>query len=150
MLSAEFIRQHLAPFLEKRNLFILDIHISPHNQIEITIDGDNYVSIDDCTEVSRFVESILNRDEEDFSLTVSSPDAHKPLISPRQYPKHTGKNIQVWTMENKEYKGTLMAAYANEIAVLIQTRNKETKKKTAQEIKIPFKAIKKAKILLPF
>lgn len=150
MLSAEFIKQHLEAFLQKRNLFLLDIHISPQNQIEITIDGDNYVSINDCTEVSRFVESILNREEEDFSLLISSPDAHKPLIIPRQYPKHTGKNIQILTIDNKEYKGILMAADAHEIILLIQTKNKENKKKTKQEIKIPFNAIKKAKILLPF
>lgn len=152
MISEDYIKKHLEPFLGERHLFIVDISISFQNNIEIIIDGDNYVSINDCTDVSRFVESFLNRDIEDYSLIVSSPDANKPLKISRQYPKHIGKKIQILTNENKEYKGTLTAADEKEITILTEIKNKENKKNKIikEEIKISFQSIKKAKILLPF
>jgi ribosome maturation factor RimP len=124
MISENLIREKLEPYLEPKGLFIIDISISPHNQI----------------------------DEEDFSLTISSPDANKPLQTARQYPKHIGKEISVITKENKEFKGKLTDADANGIKVLIKIKGKKDKKtKTIdQEIYLPFQQIKKAKILLPF
>lgn len=152
MISENTIKENLQEYLDAKNLFIIDIHISPHNQIEITIDGDNYVSIEECAEISRYVESFLNRDIEDYSLIVSSPDANKPLIMPRQYPKHIGKNISILTTESKELKGKLISANSNAIQLLISTKIQEgkKKKKTEQSINIEYDKIKKAKIILPF
>jgi len=150
MISENLIREKLETYLESKGLFIIDISISPHNQIEITIDGDNYVSIDECVDVSRYVESFLNRDEEDFALTISSPDANKPLQIPRQYPKHIGKEISIITTENKEYKGKLTAADTEGIKVLIKLKENRKTKIIEEEIYLPFQKIKKAKILLPF
>lgn len=152
MISREFILEHLQDFLDNKGLFVIDIHISSQNDIELTIDGDKYVTIDDCAEVSRYIERFLNRDIEDFSLSVSSPDANKPLKFPRQYPKHIGKEIHVYTSDNKEIKGKLLTVNPDEIVVLAKVKEKVNNKKkiTEREIKISFDTITKAKILLPF
>lgn len=152
MISEETIRKNLEEYLEARNLFILNIHISPNNQIEITIDGDDYVNVDECAEVSRYIEGFLNRDIEDYSLVVSTPDANKPLLLPRQYPKHVHKTILIHTHENKELKGKLLHADTETIQLAISTKIQEgkKKKKIEQIINVPYHQIKKAKILLPF
>lgn len=152
MISEQIIIKHLAPYLESRNLFIVDIYVSTQNQIEIIIDGDNYVSVEDCADVSRYVESFLNRDIEDYALIVSSPDAHNPLKLSRQYPKHIGKDISVLTNDNKEYKGKMLSANEEEICVLFRKKERiNGKNKTVEEeIRIPYNQIKKANILLPF
>lgn len=151
MITPAEIQSKLQAFLDEKNLFIVDIHISPKNEIEVIIDGDNYVSINDCTEVSRYIESFLNRDIEDFSLTVSSPDATKPLKTARQYPKHVGKDILIHTTDSKEIKGTIISASAEELTLLIKIKDPNHKKKIMeQEIKIPFSTIRKAKIILPY
>lgn len=151
MITPEEIRSKLQEFLNNRNLFIIDIHISPKNEIEVIIDGDNYVSINDCTEVSRYIESFLNRDIEDFSLTVSSPDATQPLKTIRQYPKHVGKDILIHTTDNKETKGKIISVSNEELTILTKNKDPNNKKKTIeQEIKIPFSIIRKAQILLPY
>lgn len=49
------------------------------------IDGDNGVSINDCISVSRAIEHNLDREEEDFSLEVTSYGISLPLRVPRQY-----------------------------------------------------------------
>jgi len=151
MISKEYITSQLKDFLDEKNLFIVDISISQDNDIEITIDGDNYVSIEQCAEVSRYIESFLNRDIEDYSLTVSSPDATKPLQFPRQYPKHIGKEIKIITLDDKEITGKILNANEIELTILIKTKEKQNKKKTIeQEMIIPFNQIKKAIIKLPF
>lgn len=152
MISDKLIIDNLQHFLEQKNLFIVDIRVTPQNQIELVIDGDDYVSIDDCTDVSRYIESFLNRDIEDYSLTVSSPDANKPLKLPRQYPKHTGKDILILNNDNKEIRGKIISVNEHEIGLLVKTKDTSGKKKKMieQEIKIPFNQIKKAKIILPF
>lgn len=152
MINAEFIKSQLQDFLDTRKLFLVDIHVSPQNQIEIIIDGDEYVNIEHCTEVSRYIESFLNRDAEDFSLIVSSPDASKPLMLPRQYPKHIGKDILIFTKENKEIKGKILNVNQEEIELLtkIKDTTQKKKKRIDTEIRIPFQQIKKAKIILPF
>ncbi|RME14150.1 MAG: ribosome assembly cofactor RimP [Bacteroidetes bacterium] len=151
MMAPEEIRSKLQDFLDEKNLFIVDIHISPKNEIEIIIDGDNYVSINDCIEVSRYVEGFLNRDIEDFSLTVSSPDATQPLKTIRQYPKHVGKNILIHTTDNNEIKGKIISVSGEELTILTKNKDPNNKKKTIeQEIKVPFSIIQKARILLPY
>ena len=64
------VREHL----EGTVLSLVETNVSEENDIEIVItrqDGEG-VAIDDCVELSRFVESRLDRDKEDFSLTVAS------------------------------------------------------------------------------
>lgn len=64
------VREHL----EGTALSLVETNVSEENDIEIVItrqDGEG-VAIDDCVELSRFVESRLDRDKEDFSLTVAS------------------------------------------------------------------------------
>ncbi len=152
MLSENIIQEQLSDYLETKRLFIVDLKISAHNQIELTIDGDDYVSIESCVEISRFIESRLDRSIEDFSLVVSSPDATKSLKFARQYPKHIGKDFLIHTNNDKEYKGKLVNADDTKITLLIKTKEKQNNKKKIieQELHIPFSDIKKAKVLLPF
>ncbi len=152
MILKSYIQEKLLPFLDDRRLFIIDMHISPQNQIDITIDGDSYVSIDDCVEVSRYVESFLDRDKEDFSLQVSSPDAAKPLILPRQYYKHIGKEFLIRNIDDKEVAGVLEKADIEKIVLAYQIKEKNGKKKVIinKVEEIPFQQIKSAKIKLKF
>ena len=49
------------------------ISVSEDNDIEVIITREGGgVSIDDCVALSRFIESRLDRDKEDFSLMVGS------------------------------------------------------------------------------
>ena len=70
---------------ERPSLFLIDLKISPTNQINIVIDGDHGVSLQDCVEVSRAVEHNLDREENDFSIEVATAGATEPIMLPRQY-----------------------------------------------------------------
>ena len=58
--------------------FLVDLKISSDNRINVAIDGDNGITIDDCIDLSRKIESSLDRDVEDFELNVASAGA-RPL-----------------------------------------------------------------------
>ena len=73
---------------ENESLYLIDLVISSNNKIQVTVDGDNGVNLSECVRISRNVEHNLDRDEEDFSLEVTTPDISHPLKINRQYKKN--------------------------------------------------------------
>ena len=95
MILKEKIERIIDNYMEKSDLFLVDIVISGDNDIEVTIDSLEGISIDNCTDISRLIESSLDRNEEDFSLTVTSAGLDQPLRVIKQYEKFTGKEVEV-------------------------------------------------------
>jgi len=140
--------------LEKRpDIFVLDFNISDNNDIHLIIDGDKGVTIDDIVYVSRQIEHNLDRDEADFSLTVSSFDITKPFHLKRQFSKNLNRKIKVKTNEG-EKEGVLITV--DDEKIVLENKVREPKKigkgkvtVTKQET-IPFDQIKDAKVVLKF
>ena len=105
--------------LEGSDKFLVNLKITPDNRIYIDIDGDNGVTIDDCIELSRAVESRLDRNEEDFALDVSSAGADQPLKLTRQYVKNLGREVEVETVDGEKLEGILGAADEESITLRI-------------------------------
>ena len=73
MIRKETIEALAAQHLEGTGLQLVEATVSEENDIEVIITREGGgVSIDDCVALSRFIESKLDRDKEDFSLTVGS------------------------------------------------------------------------------
>ena len=72
---------------ENPSLFLIDLVISVNNVIKIYIDGDSGVKLNDCIKISRYLEKNLDREENDFSLEVSSVGVDRPLTIARQFKK---------------------------------------------------------------
>lgn len=73
MISVQLIVSIVNEYLGDTRLSLVEATVSEDNDIEIIITRENEgVSIDDCVNLSRHIESKLDRDKEDFSLTVSS------------------------------------------------------------------------------
>jgi ribosome maturation factor RimP len=97
----EKIKERIEPVLDKLNVYLVDLTLSrvKHaNKYIFFIDKDTYVTVDDCSMVSRKIEKILI--EENFispsdQIEVSSPGVDRPLKFLRQYPKHKEKFFSV-------------------------------------------------------
>jgi ribosome maturation factor RimP len=89
------------------SLFLVDLKISEAFKISIAIDGDNGVNLQDCIDVSRFIENNLDREEQDFSLEVASAGVSTPLKSFRQYKKNIGRTLKVKTLANETLEAKL-------------------------------------------
>lgn len=106
------------------SLYLIDLSISLNNRIQVTVDGDNGVPLSECIRISRSVDSHFDREEEDFSLEVSTPDIAHPLKVKRQYLKNINRILKVKTSE-EELEGTLVAA--DEDVVVLQWKAREPK-----------------------
>ena len=136
-------------------LFLVDLVISANNKIQITVDGDNGVPLSECIRISKSVDNNFDREEEDFSLEVSTPDISHPLKLKRQYVKNINRILKVKLIEEEEeVEGTLVEADDDKIVLNWKAREpkeigkgKVTVTKTAT---IAYKDIKEAKVKIVF
>ncbi len=156
MIKTEEIRQLIENLLKGSDKFLVDILVKPGNKIFIFIDGDKGVTIDNCKEVSRFVENQLNRDNEDFELNVSSPGVDHPLKLRKQYPKNIGRIIDVTLKNGSILSGKLVQVSEEKITIDTTAKVKKKKKKNQKEPEtdpiqnIPFDNIYETKVRISF
>ena len=72
MITKDIISDLTNEALADSDRFLVDVKVKPGNVIEVYIDSDTAVNIDNCVEVSRYIESKLDRDVEDYELNVMS------------------------------------------------------------------------------
>ncbi|QNM85486.1 ribosome assembly cofactor RimP [Polaribacter pectinis] len=138
---------------ENESLYLVDLVISENNKIQVTVDGDNGVPLSECIRISRSVDSNFDREEEDFSLEVSTPDISHPLKLKRQYIKNINRILKVKTA-TEELEGTLVEADEDKIVLRWKAREpkpvgkgKVTVEKT---VTVEYKDIKEAKVKIVF
>lgn len=138
---------------ENPSLFLIDFTIGGDNTIRVILDGDEGINLQDCMNVSRAIEHNLDREEEDFSLEVTSAGATSPLELPRQYKKNIGRKLMVRT-EGEELEGNL--THATEDSITLEWKVREPKpvgkgKVTVQKKRdIAFSDINEAKVIIKF
>ncbi len=149
MIKKAYIRELAAKHLEGTDKYVADVIVKAGNVITIVIDSDTAVLIDDCSQLSKAVESSLDRDAEDFELRVTSYGADKPLIHKRQYVKNIGRELQLLTADEQKIKGKLVRVDEESIT-LEMPPNKKKKETDPTHSNIPFSGIAQAKVVLSF
>ncbi len=115
--------------IENSDVFIVDIQIRPGNKISVFLDADDAITIEKCKQISRFIESNLDREKEDFELIVSSAGIENPLKIPRQYTKRIGKEVEVIAKSGIKEKGILQEADDKGFKIeVVKGKKKEAKK----------------------
>ncbi|MGL5960239.1 MAG: ribosome assembly cofactor RimP [Bacteroidales bacterium] len=110
MLSVANIKQVLTDFITDTEMFLVDVSISPNNEVEITVDSPTGLSLDHCAAINRAIEAAFDREEEDYALTVGSPGLGAPLKVLPQYQKLIGKTVEVLLMNGEKLLATLIDA----------------------------------------
>lgn len=110
---------------ENPSLFLIDLSVSGDNSIRVLLDGDDGVSLEACMQVSRKVEHNLDREENDFSIEVSSCGVGSPLTMQRQFKKNISRKLEILDQEDKLVQGTLTAA--NDESFTLQWKAREPK-----------------------
>lgn len=154
MITKERVASIILDKIAGSDMFIVEVRVRPGNAIDVTLDGDTGVNIEACMDIHRHILHEMDRDDEDYSLEVSSPDLSKPLIVQRQYVKNIGRNVAIKKTDKTKLTGTLLSA--NDETVVLQTSIKEEvpgkkgKKLVEKEIEIPFSEIAETKIEISF
>ena len=116
-------------WLQGNDYFLVDIMFGTDDRIVIEIDHADGVWIDDCVELSRFIEERLDRDEEDFELEVGSAGLGQPFKVEQQYQNHIGKEVEVMQADGKKVKGLLKAVDGRQFTVSVKEKVKVEGKK---------------------
>ncbi|MBQ7899258.1 MAG: ribosome assembly cofactor RimP [Bacteroidales bacterium] len=94
-----------------RGLFLIEVTVSKDNDVEITIESEEgIVELEDCVALSRHFESMFDREQEDYSLTVTSAGLDQPFKVLKQYLKSVGKKVEVQLKGGKKMVALLEAA----------------------------------------
>ena len=88
MIDKGIVEGLVAEWLEGKDYFLVDVTVTPDDRIVVEIDHAEGVWIEDCVDLSRFIESRLSRDEEDYELEVGSAGLGQPSKGARQYVNH--------------------------------------------------------------
>ena len=138
---------------ENSALFLIDLIFSNDNGIRVIVDGDTGVALSECIRISRHVEHNLDREEEDFSLEVTTPNITDPLVSLRQYNKNIDRTLKVKT-ETESFEGKLIEVNENNITLHWKAREPKPigkGKVTVEKRKIiPLSEIKQSKVKIIF
>ena len=154
MIDKNVVKELVEQWLADKEYFLVDVDISPDSRIVVEIDHADGVWIEDCVELSRFIEEHLNRDEEDYELEVGSAGLGQPFKVPQQYVNFIGKEVEVLDKDGKKYKGILKSVDGNDFVVAVNEKVKVEGKKrpVLQDVGHNFKmdGVKYTKYLIQF
>ncbi len=135
-------------------LFILDMNVSPDKNVQVTIDGYKAVPLSECIRITREVEEQMDREQDDFSLTVTTPDITQWFTDPRQLAKNKGRRLKVHTASGETWEGTLVELDDEKLVLEDKVREPKPvgkgKHTVIKRYEIPLKEFDKAKVKIQF
>lgn len=148
----EQIRARVEEVLQGTSFFLIDVVVRGRRGaqvVEIYIDGDRGPSLRDLEHLSREIGFLLDSDEllpGPYTLNVSSPGVDRPLVHPRQYPKHVGRELEVQLVAGEEglaerLRGTLRRADAEAIELQLPDGSQR---------RLRYEEIQTARVCLPW
>ncbi|MDR2652879.1 MAG: ribosome assembly cofactor RimP [Prevotellaceae bacterium] len=155
MIDIEIIKEIVNRKIADSDKFIVDINISADNKINIVVDSDSGgININDCASISRTVEEVLNKNDEDFELEVTSAGLSNPLKMLRQYQKNINKDIDIVLKNGKKLTAKLVRATADSIDVEYEEKmiieNKKRKQLITKHETIMLDDVKSVKVVVLF
>lgn len=154
MIDVNKVKALVEEWLDGKEYFLTDLTITPDDCITVEIDQADGVWIEDCVQLSRFIEDHLSRDDEDYELEVGSAGLGQPFKVLRQWQNHIGKSIEIVTTDGRKLKGILQEANAE--GVVLTTRQKvqvEGKKRPVLQdvdVKLNMSDVKSGRYLIDF
>ncbi|MDR2917798.1 MAG: ribosome assembly cofactor RimP [Tannerella sp.] len=154
MIDKETIVRLAEEQLSHTDCYLVDVAVKPGNLIVVEIDHDQAVGIDDCVALSQYIESRLNRDEDDFELEVGSTGISSPFKIVRQYLKNIGAEVEVLLKDGRKISGVLASANEECVTITVEKKIKpegEKRKRTISEDEIyTYSEIKYTKNIIRF
>lgn len=94
--------------IEGSDIFLVDIQVTPANEITVEIDSAEGIDIDTCAAITRQIEAVFDRDAEDYQLEVGSAGLTSPFKVRGQYVKNIGNEVEVLTRDGRKMRGILV------------------------------------------
>ena len=154
MINKETIQALTEEWLQGNDYFLVDIIFGEDDRIVIEIDHADGVWIEDCANLSRFLQERLGEEVGDYELEVGSAGLGQPFKVAQQYINHIGDTIEVLDLEGKKMQGVLKSVDGTNFTVTVQEKQKQEGRKRPVLVEVDktyaMDGVKYAKYLLTF
>jgi ribosome maturation factor RimP len=147
MITTSQIKTLFEQWQKDELVFLVSLTVKPGNKITVLIDRIGGLNITDCVELSRFIEGSLDREKDDFELSVSSPGADAPFKVLQQYQKNIGRNVKIITNNDQTVTGKLIKMEGDTIEI---EPEKGKKNKVAVPNIFEISNIKEIRVIISF
>ena len=107
MINKNTIERAVEAWLEKNDYYLVDVEMTADDRIVIEIDHADGVWIEDCADLSRFLQEQLGDELGDYELEVGSAGIGQPFKVLQQYKNHVGKEVEVMQQDGQKVEGIL-------------------------------------------
>ena len=154
MIEKTLVKTLVEEWLANNDYFLVDVMFTPDDRIVVEIDHADGVWIEDCAELSRFLQEKLGEELGDYELEVGSAGIGQPFKVSQQYANHIGKDVEVMTAEGNKVQGVLKSVDGDDFVVTSMEKRKLEGKKRAVMVEVDrtfnMNNIKYTKYLLSF
>ena len=154
MIERNIVKTVVEEWLSGNDYFLVDVTFTPDDRIVVEIDHADGVWIEDCAELSRFMQERLGEELGDYELEVGSAGIGQPFKVEQQYVNHIGKDVEVLDAEGKKVQGVLKQVEGRNFVVTVKEKQKLEGKKRPQLVEVDktynMDNIKSTKYLLSF
>ena len=116
MINKDTIKTWVEEWLQNGDYFLVDI-IMDGDRIVIEIDHADGVWIEDCAELSRFLQEKGGEELGDYELEVGSAGIGQPFKVAQQYQNHVGDEVEVVGADGKKCEGLLKGVEGRQFVV---------------------------------
>ncbi|MBO4810688.1 MAG: ribosome assembly cofactor RimP [Prevotella sp.] len=136
MITKEAIKALVEEWLQRGDYFLVDIQMGGDDRIVIEIDCADGVWIEDCAELSRFLQERMGDELGDYELEVGSAGLGQPFKVEQQYLNHVGDQVEVVTADGKKLSGTLKEVHDRTFTLTTQEKQVPEGKKRPVKVDV--------------
>ena len=122
MINKEVVTTIVEEWLSQSDYFLVDIIFGDDDRIVIEIDHADGVWIEDCAELSRFLQEKLGDELGDYELEVGSAGLGQPFKVEQQYRNHIGDEVEVFQQDGQKLKGILKSVDGRRFTLTVQQK----------------------------
>ena len=154
MINKDVVKAFVEEWLQGNDYFLVDIIFGADDRIVIEIDHADGVWIEDCAELSRFLQEKMGDELGDYELEVGSAGIGQPFKVEQQYKNHLGDEVEVLQLDGQKQKGILKAVDGRQFTITVQEKQTVEGKKRPVMVDIDknysMDEVKSVKYLLAF
>lgn len=136
MIEKKAVEKAVCEWLEGKEYFLVELEVSADDRIVVEIDHKDGVWIEDCADLSRYIESQISREEEDYELEVGSAGLGQPFRVRRQYEIHVGEPVETLTKDGRKLQGKLLGVDEEGFEIEVLQKVKEEGKKRPKTVPV--------------
>ena len=155
MIVATQIEDWVKSLAEGTDLFVVRVAVTPGNRICVLVDRlGSGLTMKDCVDVHRHIESHIDRDAVDFELEVGSPGMDEPFMHPMQYVKNIGRQVRVLLNDGTELKGRINSVIDNALTIIPEAKARSKAKAVSvtesEPVTVDLNQIRETKKIITF